>query len=94
MAERRRLHIVPQDGWYDIEDADTYERVRRLGSYGAAEQVMLDLRAAEKREAKEALAKLLDDEGYGAWVDTGQLVDTLRQHRSVVELALKDATDD
>lgn len=37
---------------------------------------------------KEELAAVLDAEGYGAWVDTDQLVDTLRQYRDLVLAAL------
>lgn len=93
MAERR-LHITHEDGWVCVEDGDTYEQLHRGSTYDSAEQFILGYHAAERRKAKEDLAKLLDDEGYGAWVDTAQLVETLRQHRPVVEAALKGHADD
>lgn len=42
----------------------------------------------DETEAREALAVLLDEEGYGSWIDTDQLVGTLREHRHLVAKAV------
>ena len=61
--------------------------VDRFGDLSAIANVMALFTDATD-ETKNRLAQLLDDEGYGAWVDTAQLVDTLREHSDVVLAAL------
>ena len=44
--------------------------------------------ASGEDAAGEALAQLLDAEGYGGWIDTDQMVQTLRENAEVVAAAL------
>jgi hypothetical protein len=55
-------------------------------TFTAMQRGQYDRRMADT--TKEELACLLDSEGYGAWVDTEQLVETLREHRELVLRAL------